>query len=316
MVFQMEERFVLDSAYLVVFERIREQLEAVLRAKGGMNLTQFRLFLKAADGEENSLLLDMGQKLHLKANVVTQAADVLEQQGVAIRVISDKDARAKSIQITPHGRKEIKRINGKLRDSLYAAFNPTRDILYDEMLEASIEGAAMIEESLSPSFKQSHRASAAMITYCLIEQSIIDHLKLVTGASFSECRILQRLAETGEPMRSVDLANQLVLPPTTIMRSTIRLERRGWLQRLASSANLQAVFVNVTKTGGKKQILIQKTIDEWAEQIFWKRLEPKYREQIIRVGDIFAQNMQASDCIRHRTALLKDLKPILQKKGK
>ena len=44
MAFQMEERFVLDSAYLVVFERIREQLEAVLRAKGGMNLTQFRLF--------------------------------------------------------------------------------------------------------------------------------------------------------------------------------------------------------------------------------------------------------------------------------
>lgn len=258
MAFQMEERFVLDSAYLVVFERIREQLEAVLRAKGGMNLTQFRLFLKAADGEENSLLLDMGQKLHLKANVVTQAADVLEQQGVAIRVISDKDARAKSIQITPHGRKEIERINGKLRDSLYAAFNPTRDILYDEMLEASIEGAAMIEESLSQSFKQSHRASAAMITYCLIEQSIIDHLKLVTGASFSECRILQRLAETGEPMRSVDLANQLVLPPTTIMRSTIRLERRGWLQRLASSANLQAVFVNVTKTGEKNKFLFRK----------------------------------------------------------
>ena len=225
---------------------------------------------------------------------------------------SPADARAKSIRVTAHGRKEIERINAELRDHLYKSFNPTSDALYKTMLEATIIGAAEIEDSLSCEFIEKHLASAALVTYGLLEQSIVDSLREATGASFSECRILQRLAEIGEPMRAVDLSNQLELPPTTITRSATRLEKRGWILRLASSANLQAVFLSVTEAGRTQQEIVIDTINRVAARVLWSRLDTEHREAIKRVGDVFAEDMRARDGIRRHGILLNELTPLVR----
>ena len=300
----------LDSAYIIVFVKLQELLEGTLREKAGLNFTQFRVLLKSAEKEgEDCPLSDLADMLHIQPNVVTQAANELERLGYIGRVVSSRDARVKSLTVTDAGRRAIEALNVAFKDNLYSSFNPEGDPLYNSMLEACIYAAANVETSLSEHFKSKHKASAALITYDVVLSRIVDTLNDKTGVSFNECRIMQRLAEVGEPMRAVDLASQLMLPATTITRAATRLEKHGWVIRMASSSNRQAVFLAVTDEGRECQRVILETIDKASDEVLWSRMTPEQIDALGRVGAVFLESMRARDVIR-RNAPVGELTPL------
>jgi len=301
----------LGSSYIIGFVRLHDLLDDTLRENGNLNFTQFRLLLKSAEKEkETCLLSELAEMIHLQPNVVSQAANALEGSGLIVRIVSTKDARAKYIKVTDKGREQIEDLNRALKNQLYKTFNPEGDPLYNQILETSILAAAAIETSLSPRFISKHKSSAALITYGIVLERLVDALRVKVDASFNECRMLQRLAEVGQPMRAVDLSLQLALPATTITRAATRLEQRGWLMRLASSANQQAVFLDTTAEGRKQERIILETIDHAADSILWSRLDEKQADAITRVGEVILEQMRAQDGIR-RYAVVGELTPIV-----
>lgn len=307
-----QSRRSLDSAYLVGFEKLRELTERVLRDNGDINFTQFRLLLKAAEKQGQSCSLsEVAQMVHLQPNVVSQAANALEERGFITRVVSARDARAKRIEVTAAGLDEIERLNDNLRDELYRSFNPDAEPRYKAILEETIFAAAGIETSLSPSFIAQHRASASLITYNIVLGRISAALHDALGISFNECRILQRLSEVDQPMRAVDLSMQMMVPPTTITRSANRLERRGLIVRLASDINRQAVFLDTTAEGSRCAEVVLDTIDAAADEMLWTHFDRRQQAALRAVGGVFLNNMRIQDAQR-RSALLGDLKPVVR----
>lgn len=300
----------LDSAYLIGFEKLRELLDDVLHENSGLNFTQFRLLLKSAEKEGDACLLsELADMLHLQPNVVSQASNVLEDKGLIVRIVSKRDARAKRIEVTTSGRATIEALNPAFRDRLYESFNPKGDPEYRKELETTIYAAAAVETSLSRAFIAKHTASAALITYSIVLQRIVDALHDAIPASFNECRILQRLSEVGQPMRAVDLATQLVMPATTITRSATRLEKRGWVVRMASNVNRQAVFLDTTPEGVTWAARVVEAMETASDEVLWSHFTERQRVALKRVGEEFLSQMHEQDSLR-RYALLEGLHPM------
>ena len=118
-------------------------------------------------------------------------------------------------------------------------------------------------------------------------------LREATGASFNECRIVQRLGETDRPERVGELACALHLSPVNAARATERLVARGWARRLKSPADKKAVYVALTDEGVYQGFLISATVNELAATKLWANLTPGQREAIERVGHVVVAELDA-----------------------
>lgn len=276
----------LDSAYFAALEMGHSTLSKALAAASDLNVTQYRILVKTfAASPESVPLGDMAKILNLKPNVVTQATDTLEAKQLVERRKVSRDARVRTLSVTPAGEKMIAHVNEALVAQLYADF-PTENPVYRKMLEASITAGTAIEPPLSDKVVSQYPASRTLVSFELIRQTIESAMAEATHASFNDCRILQRLYEVGSPLRSVDLANQLMLPAVTITRTTTRLVEKGWVQRFSSPDNKRAVFVATTAEGIAMAKKLDKVIDEVAYQCFWSKLDAEHRHALCEVGHI------------------------------
>lgn len=234
--------FSLDSTYFVAFEMAHEALRRGLAAASRLNATQYRVLTKLLQATKPLRQSDLGAVLNMKANVITQAVDTLEREGLATRTTGDTDGRTRYVQVTEAGRNHVAAANVSLVESLYANF-PTENPTYRTILEAAVAAGAEIEPPLDTARAQKFPASRALVSVELIRQETERVLKEATGASFNECRIVQRLAETDRPERVGALAEALMMSPVNAARATERLVQRGWAQRLKSPHDLSLIHI-------------------------------------------------------------------------
>lgn len=286
------EDLTLDSAHLVALELTHASLKSGLKKASPLNVTQYRMLVKLLAASPNAIAqAELGPLLNLKENVVTQAANVLESHGFAERRASADDKRARTIRITDEGVEHIAQVNTSIVERLYAIF-PTDNEVYRRILEASIVAGAAIDPPLTDDVAKRYPASRALVSLELINRIIEDGFVKACGASYSECRILQRLGEVDTPLRSVDLADQLQLSAVTIARATDRLVSRGWAQRLGSPRDRKAVFVAATEGGQRQQAVIAETLNSLAEKYLWSKLDYEHRQAISQADNIVMKDLQ------------------------
>lgn len=281
------DKYVLTSSYFTVLELLCDEMRGVLREQAGMNVTQYRVLLKVYEtaGERNRVS-DLAKILRLQANVVTQAANALEAQGLVKRIAEPGDARGRLVSITGSGIVRIVHIDTALNDHLFSVLDPIPDDPFRTVQEAIIEIGAGFEAPAQSSVRRTSVVSAYLSALVAVEESTMDALREKTGASFSECRILQRLHEVGEPIRAMDIASQLIMQPNTVTRATNRLEARGWVRRLSDPTNLQAVFLDVTPEGREAQKVVLDTIDAVAQERIWSKLDPVHQDVVYRIAEV------------------------------
>ncbi|MEG0071438.1 MAG: MarR family transcriptional regulator [Raoultibacter sp.] len=293
----------LDSTYFVAFEMLHGVLKAGLKTASTLNITQYRALVKLLGlGPDSIRQNKLGFLLGLPANGVTQVVDTLEAAGFVQRRIGTSDARERFVRITKKGITHVGHANAAIVAQLYAAF-PTQNETYRHILEASIVAGAAIDPAVSPMIQQRYPASRTLVSFELFRQVIEKNLRQATGASYNECRILQRLGEVDFPLRSVDLSTQLMLPAVTITRATDRLEARGWAQRLSSPRDRKAIFVASTDAGRIQQATITATISDIAQEYLWNNLSPEHREAIAQVGSVVMADMRAKKEVERLEAL-------------
>ena len=226
---ETERDLSLDSTFFVAFDLTHRALKSGLAQASSLSVTQYRVLVKllsaGPDGIDQSSL---GKMLDLKPNVVTQAVNALAAAGYATRRrAGDGDRRVRTVGITDAGASHVAQANDALVERLYALF-PTEDAAHRTILEASIAAGASIEAPPPGETAGRYAASRALVSLELVKRAMESALKASCGASLSECRVLQRLGEVGEPLRIGDLASQLQMTAVGVARAVDGLAERGW----------------------------------------------------------------------------------------
>lgn len=301
----------LDSSFFVAFDLTHRALKGGLAAASPLNITQYRMLVKllAAHGD-GIVQAELGRLLDLKANVVTQSLNGLVDAGFAerLRGVGD-DGRVRVARITEVGVKHVAQANASIVERLYALF-PTEDAGYRSILEASIAAGASIDPPLSGDATGRYAASRALVSLELVKRALEEALRATCdGAALTECRVLQRLGEVGEPLRVGDIARQLQMTPVAVARAVDKLAERGWVVRLSSPSDRKAVFVDATDAGRRQQRAIARTIDLLARRQLWERLDDKQRRALARAWRVVVADLQAKE-EAERKAALETLRPI------
>lgn len=294
----------LDSAYFVAFEMTHSALKSGLEDASSLSVTQYRALVKLLAASPNGIAqTELGKLLSLKANVITQTVNALEREGFAERRRSDDgDGRVRVVHITDAGIAHVAQANTSIVKRLYALF-PTKNKTYRDILEASIAAGANIDPPLSQEVSMRYPASRTLVSLELIRKATEEALRKACGASFSECRVLQRLGEVDTPLRIGDLASQLQLSAVTVARSADRLVQRSWVTKLASPHDRKAVFVAVTPEGERQQKVIAQTIDDMAHTYLWDKLNNEQRRVLAQAGHVVLSDLQARKEAERKTAL-------------
>ncbi|MCI8468951.1 MAG: MarR family transcriptional regulator [Eggerthellaceae bacterium] len=297
----------LDSTYLLGFEMAHRALREGLASLSSLNVTQYRVLTKLLQAPGPVNQGELGRLLALKPNVVTQAADALQQEGYVSRSTGDADGRTRFLSITDAGRAHVQAVNEALIASLYATF-PTEDPTYRTILEAAIAAGSRIEPPLDGGQPPRYPATRALVAVELVRQETERTLRDVCGASFSECRMVQRLAEVGHPVRVGTLGESLMLSPVNAARATDRLVKRGWARRLRSPEDRKAVYVALTDEGAFQGDVIGATVNELARTRLWANLAAEHRAAIQQMGHIVMADLQRRKAAQERE-LLGQLQP-------
>lgn len=264
----LAKRTSLGSARLAVSDYTRAVLSDVLRGRA-VNPTQYRLLLCALDspGAEASLSA-LAQRTHMTSSAAGQALAPLEERGLVRRIRPAGDGRERMVALTAEGRVFIEETEEALRQTLWARFEHHAPGHRDTLIQGLREGAAIGDLWRDENLARNYVASASLVAADVAARAVESSLRSTCGLTLNEARVLQRLAEVGEPMRGVDLAEQLAISPATATRAGMRLEKRGLVQRLAAEKNAQAVFLSPTERGRAAQKDVLATLDEAGHAVY------------------------------------------------
>ena len=305
-----EGKLALDSSFFVAFELAHESLRKGLRDGSCLNCSQYRVLIKLAAAAPEALTQkELCHMLDLRPNVMTPAINVLTEKGFALRREKEPGAHTVPVSITQDGIAHIQQANAAIIEQLYRIF-PTQTAPFRAVLEAAIMAGATIEPPLSGEMSQRFFASRTLASFEVLRRKLEKSLEeACEGASYSECRVLMRLGEAGEPLRVMDLSRQLRMTPATVVRACDRTEARGWTHRLGSKADRKAVYIAVTQDGLSMQRDIAACVDEIAQRFLWSRLTPERCQAIAQVGGVILADLQERE-ERERQKELADLKSL------
>ena len=303
-----KENLSLDSAYFVAFEMTHDALKRGLKAASELNITQYRMLVKLAAAGAPIAQSELSGMLGLRPNVVTQAVNALEEARFAKREVGTGDGRARRVEATEAGIAHVGVANESIVAQLYALF-PTEDAAWRAILETSITAGSFIDPPISERETACYPASRALASLERFRSAIEAGLRDACGASYNECRVMQRLAETGRPMRIGDIAAQLQLSPVNVARAADRLAARSWVRRMGAAHDRKAVFVEVTEAGAKQQRVIARTVDDLGRKLLWKHLKRPQRDAIRAVTDTVIEGLRERER-RKDLAVAENLRPI------
>lgn len=298
---EVANKFNLDSTYFVAFEMAHEALRRGLERASDLNITQYRILTKLMQAAKPVNQGQLGKHLGMKPNVVTQAVDALAQRGFVTREAGAADGRTRFLSVTPAGAEHVEAVNQSLAESLYTSF-PTDNPTYRTILEAAVAAGASIEPPLDEGAASRFPASRALVSVELIRAETERTLREATGASFNECRIVQRLGESERPERVGALAEGLMMSPVNAARAVDRLVQRGWAKRLKSPSDKKAVFVALTDEGVYEGFLIGATVNELAATKLWANLTPEQRDAIEQMGHVVVAELDAQRQAKEQAA--------------
>lgn len=280
-----------DSVNFVVLDERYSLLERVL-VDNDLSLTKHCVLLKCVELDGRKVPTKyLADELGLKASIVTQAVNDLERRRLVERMASEADARAKHVVTTSDGCALVDKVDAELYEAMRNLFNPEGSAENRSFLERGLRVGGKVGSVWSESMIERYPSSTNLTAISLFRRGVEQELKVATGCSLSECRMLQRLDEAGEPVRIGDLADQMRLSPTVATRAGAALERGGLVRRLSSPDDRKAVYLEATEAGGEVQAMISGLLDVIGRERYWGRLDERDLDATIKIRQLFEKAM-------------------------
>lgn len=270
------DRLELDSSALTTLTLLYQALTRTVLESGELNVTQYRVLLKAFEQPARALIGDLANALSLRSNVVTQAADRLQALGLVSRVVQNSDGRRIALAVTPTGEERIRVVDGALSahiGEITRPLSPTQAELFRGAIEtagAGIERADTTHLAVVTSAYVTGIAEAYRGVNAVLDQA--------ARTSISECRILLNVDETSGRTRVTDVAVALALPASTVTRAADRLEARRWARRTGDDVNYRAVYLEITDEGRAALRMLKEALVSYGRWRLYRHLNQQQQE--------------------------------------
>lgn len=261
----------MDSYVVTALVLQNHELVESLAEVGRLNITQYRVLLKAHELGERARVGDVAASLSLPQNVTSQSADRLESLGLVERVADASDRRATVLLVTPEGTSRVEEVDRTISahvNHLWSQLSPYLALL----VQGVIRALGATQEGAPPVLDTASIPSAYLTTIARAHQSVIRLLETTVSASLTECRIVQRTTELGGRARIADLSASLLLRSNTLAAAADRLESRGWAKRVRDAESLSAVHLEITPAGAAAAETIQSTLDFFMQERWLRHL--------------------------------------------
>ncbi len=277
-----------DSVNFTILDVRRNILENVLKPYG-LNLTKYCVVLKCLEMDPDALSIrEVAAAIHTQANVVTQAVNDLERMGWARRVTSPADARVKLLRLEPKAAALPSEVEKELQVQMGAVFNPEGDPKRRALLYESTKYSGRIGDIWTEPFVARFPLSASVTAVSVFVRDVRSDLKEKIGLPLTECRILQVIAEEGEPQRPVDLAAKLRISTAAIVSSAGNMVADEILCRLSDPGNKKEVYFSLTEKGMALRDALFAELEELSKN-YWGALSHEDQELSLVIRSSFAQ---------------------------
>ncbi|HAR35451.1 MAG TPA: hypothetical protein DCR87_00815 [Acidobacteria bacterium] len=279
----------LDAAALTTLALLHQGLNRTIVTSGALNVTQYRVLLKAFEAAEPARISDLATALSLRPNVVTQAADHLERLALVTRMPHPGDGRSVALAVTPLGRDRIAAVDAALTahlDDVLSPLPPEQAAQFRGAVESSGAGmertatthAAAVTSSYVTGIAEAHRGVKGV-------------LEQVARVSFTECRVMLNVAEAGNRARVSDVAAALGLPASTVTRAVDRLEEKGWARRSNDQEDWRAVYIGLTDEGLRLLDVLRDTLVSFGRWRFYRHLSEQQRDVAYYANRALAESL-------------------------
>lgn len=243
-----ENRVEFDSAMLAVVAAAQRNLSGTTTSAGGLNLTQYRVLLKAHELDCTARIGDLATALGERPNTVTIIAGQLHRLHLAERTKGSDDRRATRLVVTDEGRVRIRAIDAALITSLTSVWAPRSAGLLTALLAAcrAARGGVLSHDGSA----ERHRFAADCLTSIVrTHHEVTETIADASGLSLTQYRTLLRASEVPTPARITDVAVELELRPCTVTFAVDALEAAGLVTRAEDPTDGRATVLLATGEG-------------------------------------------------------------------
>jgi DNA-binding MarR family transcriptional regulator len=298
-----------DSVNFVVLDVRAQLLEKSLKDYD-LSLTKYCILLKCQELNTDAVALrTLSDLFRVQPSAITQATNSLEARGLIKRISSSEDARVKMVMLTSKGACFLEPIHNALFSVMRLLFNPTLDFDRETFLQRGLRIGGQVGDIWSHAFIERYPASANLTAVSLFRKSVEDALFEKTLLPLTECRILQRLAEVGEPQRAIDLATHMRIQPPTLAKAKLKLQEREYICCLKSSYDKKAVYLELTDKGKAAQKIILAELDRVGREQYWGCLSQEDLETTKKIRGLFLDEIVRQER-EHRRRMLDSLRSV------
>jgi DNA-binding MarR family transcriptional regulator len=299
----MKRGVLFDSVNFVVLDVRAQLLERNLKDYD-LNLTRYCILLKCQESNTDAVTLrTLSSLFRVQPSAITQATNNLETRGLIQRVSSSKDARMKMVVLTAQGTCFLEPVHTTLFNMMRLLFNPTLDWNKETFLQRGLRIGGQVGDIWSSAFIERYPVSANLTAVSLFRKSVENALFEKTGLPLTECRILQRLAEVGEPQRAIDLAAHMRIQPPTLAKAKLKLQERGYICCLKSPYDKKAVYLELTNKGTAVQKVILTELDRVGREQYWGCLSQEDLETTRKIRELFLDDIARQEREHQRRVL-------------
>lgn len=276
-----ENRVEFDSAMLAVVAAAQRNFTGTTTSAGGLNLTQYRVLLKAHELDCTARIGDLAAALGERPNTVTIIAGQLHRLQLVERTKCSDDRRATRLVVTDEGRERIRATDAALIASLTSVWAPRSAGLLTALLAAcrAARGGVLSQGGGSA---ERHRFAADCLTSIVrTHHEVAETVAEASGLSLTQYRALLRASEVPMPARITDVAVELELRPCTVTFAVDALEAAGLVARAEDPTDGRATVLLATSGGRAVVTRVQEALrvlsaTRWGSVLQEQRGSEKY----------------------------------------
>lgn len=237
-----------NDAWLTTVVEINRRIRATLEAASRLTVSQYRILLEIAANESSLSCGALATMLFLTPSAITAAVDRLSEQGLVSRTGVQANRRVVLVDITERGLALLRATDAQLGKMLQSTVWCD---LTTEQLEVLVRSTALSTQSLVGHSRVHGNVAVepCYITCAIVQLKSYEGIVAKTGLSLNEFRVGVASLDREGPVRSIDVARELILDRNAASRAIIALGKKGVVQTEPCPTDSRTSMLSPTPAG-------------------------------------------------------------------
>lgn len=237
-----------NDAWLTTVVEINRRIRATLEAASRLTVSQYRILLEIAANESSLSCGALATMLFLTPSAITAAVDRLSEKGLVSRTGVQANRRVVLVDITERGlallRTTDAQLGKMLQSTVWCDLTP-------EQLEVLVRSTALSTQSLVGRSRVHGNVAVepCYITCAIVQLKSYEGIVAETGLSLNEFRVGIASLDREGPVRSINVARELILDRNATSRAIIALGKKGVIRTEPCPTDSRTSMLSPTPAG-------------------------------------------------------------------